>query len=152
MSNSGPVDPRPVATAAVIERLRAHIRNETCDQLDDVMTLDPALFTSRERAELERAAVFATAPLLVAHSSEIREAGAFVRLHLPNNEVILVRQGDGSVRASVNRCRHRGSLLERREADRCRTFTCPYHGWVYGTGGELRAVSPRPLPPRDATF
>ena len=47
----------------------------------------------------------------------------------------------GGVRAFQNACRHRGvKLVDGR--DRCESgFTCPFHGWCYGTDGKNTAVT-----------
>ncbi len=129
--------PGPEATA----RLLANVRNGTCDLAPDVLVVDPSVFTSAEIARLERERVFGQVPFVVAHCSEIAATGDFIRLHLPNSEALLVRQEDGSARAFLNVCRHRGNLLEAGEQGSCRAFTCPYHAWSYGRDGQLRAVT-----------
>ena len=53
--------------------------------------------------------------------------------------VVVTRDGDGALRAFVNVCRHRGSVIAEGESSR-ETLQCPYHAWTYGLDGRLRAA------------
>ena len=55
-----------------------------------------------------------------------------------------MRQEDGSLEAFLNVCRHRAARVCGEATGNARTFTCPYHGWVYRSNGSLMA------PPRTA--
>lgn len=72
---------------------------------------------------------------------EIPDPFDCVEYEFLDQSVIVLRDGDGSVRAFQNACRHRGvKLLEDR--GRCESgFVCPFHGWCYGTDGANTFVS-----------
>ncbi len=54
---------------------------------------------------------------------------------------LVVRGDDAGLRAFHNICRHRGhELLEVGERRAQRGIKCPYHAWVYGLEGDLRAT------------
>jgi choline monooxygenase len=53
--------------------------------------------------------------------------------------VVVVRDGDGELRAFLNVCRHRGSVIVK-ERGAGRSLQCPYHAWTYGLDGCLRAA------------
>src|SRR5689334_11020198 len=53
--------------------------------------------------------------------------------------VVVVRDRDGRLRAFVNVCRHRGSVIVK-ERGRRETLQCPYHAWTYGLDGSLRSA------------
>jgi choline monooxygenase len=53
--------------------------------------------------------------------------------------VLVTRADDGVLRAFLNVCRHRGSLLVEGEGRRA-TIQCPYHAWTYALDGSLRAA------------
>jgi nitrite reductase/ring-hydroxylating ferredoxin subunit len=53
--------------------------------------------------------------------------------------VAVVRGLDGGLRAFLNVCRHRGSVIVK-ERGRAKTLQCPYHAWTYGLDGELRSA------------
>jgi len=53
--------------------------------------------------------------------------------------VVVVRGRDGALRAFLNVCRHRGSVIVQ-ERGRRETLQCPYHAWTYGLDGALRSA------------
>jgi phenylpropionate dioxygenase-like ring-hydroxylating dioxygenase large terminal subunit len=58
-----------------------------------------------------------------------------------DQSVIVLRTEDLGVRAFQNACRHRGVRLVQGRG-RCESgFTCPFHGWCYGTDGGNTFVS-----------
>jgi phenylpropionate dioxygenase-like ring-hydroxylating dioxygenase large terminal subunit len=77
---------------------------------------------------------------VVAHASQIAASGDFITRDLLGTPLILVRHRDGSAKAFINVCRHRGATVELRESGRCKRFVCPYHAWTYDTDGSLAAV------------
>jgi phenylpropionate dioxygenase-like ring-hydroxylating dioxygenase large terminal subunit len=54
--------------------------------------------------------------------------------------VLVVRQKDGSIKAMLNTCAHRGNAVCRAEEGNARRFLCTYHGRSYGIDGSLTAV------------
>ncbi|MGV0852740.1 aromatic ring-hydroxylating oxygenase subunit alpha [Mycolicibacterium phlei] len=129
-----------------IRRALELLRNETTDKFDDVIPFSAREFTDPELARKERDLIFGTVPSIVAHSSEIAKPYDFITVTMPRNNLIVIRQKDGGVKAFVNLCRHRGALLEKEEKGRCRFFSCPYHRWSYDPDGNLRMIT------RDNTF
>lgn len=109
--------------------------------------LDPTIahcpnsrYASPERFDLEQATIFRRRPVVVAHSSELDGPNAFLTKRFLNLPILLTRDADGTARAYLNVCRHRGATLER-EAKGCkRVFTCPYHAWSWSNQGTLRGV------------
>jgi choline monooxygenase len=53
--------------------------------------------------------------------------------------VVVVRDRDGELRAFLNVCRHRGSVVVT-ERGRRETLQCPYHAWTYDLDGSLRTA------------
>jgi phenylpropionate dioxygenase-like ring-hydroxylating dioxygenase large terminal subunit len=92
-----------------------------------------------DRFESEMRTLFRGQPVLVALSCELREPGSFVTLSAGGVPLVAVRQDDGTVRAFVNVCRHRGStLLTSPCGEGLRSIRCPYHAWTYGLDGALQ--------------
>ena len=48
---------------------------------------------------------------IVCHASDIADAGDWRTLEILGESVLVIRGGDGAVRAFANVCRHRGSRL-----------------------------------------
>ena len=106
-------------------------------------TLVPvAHYLDEARFEQERA-LFRKSMNVIAHGSQIPSPGDFITRDVVGTPVILVRQEDGSVKAFVNVCRHRGATVELRPQGHCKRFVCPYHAWTYATDGFLVSVRHR---------
>jgi len=93
---------------------------------------DPAVLDAELRA------FFARRWMLVGRAGEIPAPGDFVTADVAGESVIVIRQADGSVRAMLNVCRHRGARVLVEEQGSCpRMMRCPYHSWSYGLDGTL---------------
>jgi len=103
-------------------------------------TISREIFVSEAiyREELER--VFARAWLFVGHESQIPEPGDYVVSGMGEESVILCRDRRGEIHVFLNSCRHRGMKVCRYDEGTTTVFTCPYHGWSYGTDGKLVGV------------
>ena len=88
----------------------------------------------------EQKKIFARAWLFVGHESQIPNAGDFVSSCMGEEAVILCRDRAGEVHVFLNSCRHRGMKVCRYDEGNTAVFTCPYHGWSYGTDGRLVGV------------
>ncbi|GAA4474965.1 aromatic ring-hydroxylating dioxygenase subunit alpha [Rhodococcus olei] len=124
-----------------IRRVITHLKDGTTDSYDEISTISATEYTDPALAVAEREFVFGAVPSIVAHGSEIPTPGKFVTVEMPRNKIIVVRQKDGSVKAFVNACRHRGAMLETAKSGHCRIFSCPYHRWSYDTDGSLRTIT-----------
>ncbi len=62
--------------------------------------------------------------------------------------ILTARDRAGAIHVFLNSCRHRGMKVCRYDEGTTAVFTCPYHGWSYGTDGRLVGVPylPRGLP------
>jgi nitrite reductase/ring-hydroxylating ferredoxin subunit len=97
--------------------------------------VDPARF------ELEKAAIFFREPMMVGPSSYLPKPNTFFTEDILGTPLLVTRDKAGKVRAFLNVCRHRGTLLcpdgAPREVSR---LVCPYHAWTYALDGRLIAV------------
>ena len=90
--------------------------------------------------ELELRTVWVKNWVFVAHESEIPSAGDFVQRQIGIDPVIVSRDSDSTIHVLLNVCSHRGGQVCRPDAGNAQTFTCPYHGWLYGNDGSLLGV------------
>ena len=96
--------------------------------------LDPAVY------ELEKERIFYRTWQYVAHVSMLPEPGDFYTLRICDENVFVIRDGGGELRAFYNICRHRAhELLEGHGNVRDR-IVCPYHAWSYGLDGALEGA------------
>lgn len=98
------------------------------------------VFFDRDIYEMEMERIFARCWLFLAHDSSIPNPGDFITTKMGEDDVIVARQNDGSVKAFINSCRHRGAQVCPSEAGNARGFVCSYHGWSYGLDGKLQNV------------
>ena len=105
--------------------------------------LDASVYTDPVRYELERERVLRHSWLIAGRSSELPEAGDWIVYEGHGETVVVCRQADGSVGAFHNVCQHRGARLVPDGGCGAKRFTCPWHGWVYGTDGDLLGVPDR---------
>ena len=98
------------------------------------------IFVNEEIYAEEQERVFARAWLFVGHESQIPNPGDFFVSRMGEESVILCRDRAGEVHVFLNSCRHRGMKVCRYDEGNTTVFTCPYHGWSYGTDGRLVGV------------
>lgn len=93
--------------------------------------LDPELF------EQEKQRIFFRAWQCAGHVSEIPDPGSYLVKQVVDQEVVVIRQDGGDIRAFYNVCMHRAHPLVTGKG-RCKsTLSCPYHGWTYHLNGKL---------------
>ncbi|TAM10755.1 MAG: aromatic ring-hydroxylating dioxygenase subunit alpha [Nevskiaceae bacterium] len=102
-------------------------------------TLPVTRYTDAARTARERR-FLRTQPQPVAASSDLPAAGSWLTCGHLAAPLLLVRQADGTVRAFLNVCRHRGARVAQGCGRDTRHFTCPYHAWTYGCDGTLERV------------
>jgi len=114
-------------------------RQENHDDWVDVQrgVVSRDIFVSDEVFKLEMQKIFDSTWSFLAHESEVPSPGDFVLRRLGSAPVIVVRDGDGTIHALLNSCRHRGAAVCRAESGNQRHFVCPYHGWTYERSGRL---------------
>ena len=126
----------------MVHRAVHHACSGTTDSTDEIYRLPVELYSPRSWGE-EMNAIFRRLPLMLALSTELREAGAYKALKVLDVPVLIVRGEDGVLRAFINACRHRGRAVTQthEEKGQARTFVCPYHAWRFGIDGELLSVA-----------
>jgi anthranilate 1,2-dioxygenase large subunit/terephthalate 1,2-dioxygenase oxygenase component alpha subunit len=72
---------------------------------------------------------------------EIPAAGDYITNWIGDTPVIAMRDPDGRVKAVVNRCAHKGSMICYQPTGNVSALTCPYHNWVYDFDGKLQSVA-----------
>ncbi len=128
---------------AIAERNLAHHRAGTVDQADGVVAVPARHYVDPDRYALEVERIFRRLPLVAGLSAELPGPGAYKALELCGMPVLVVRGDDGGLRAFVDMCSHRGSVLVGSGCGVARRFTCPYHAWSYDLDGTLRGVLDR---------
>ena len=80
----------------------------------------------------ERERIFAGAWQYVGHLGELGEGPGYMATRVGDIPIVVTRDQDGLLRAFLNVCRHRGSILATGAAGR-ETLQCPYHAGLTGS-------------------
>jgi phenylpropionate dioxygenase-like ring-hydroxylating dioxygenase large terminal subunit len=98
-------------------------------------------YTDPARFALEQRRLFRDGPVFFALSCELPRPGSYLTGRFDGVPVVVVRQPDGSLRAMVNACRHRGAPVVPPDGGggELNALSCPYHAWTYDLDGRLRS-------------
>jgi phenylpropionate dioxygenase-like ring-hydroxylating dioxygenase large terminal subunit len=91
--------------------------------------------------ELEAKQLWSRVWQMACRLEEIPNARDFATYEILDQSVIVVRQDDLSIKAFHNACRHRGVRLVEGHGTSTSGFTCPFHGWCYGSDGANTFIS-----------
>ena len=91
----------------------------------------------------EMALFFEGGWVFVGHASQLPERHDFLTLSLRGKPIVVMRGGDGTLRAFHNSCRHKGALVCHEAHGRRRVHVCAYHGWSYASDGRNAGVKAR---------
>jgi phenylpropionate dioxygenase-like ring-hydroxylating dioxygenase large terminal subunit len=89
--------------------------------------------------EVEERRLFRPSWQYVGPLESLRRPGDHVVGRVSRVPVVVVRGGDGELRAFLNVCRHRGSVVVPSDGNAPR-LRCPYHAWTYDLDGSLRSA------------
>jgi Rieske 2Fe-2S family protein len=129
----------PVATNGRLELDRRDIE-ATLRPVERASMLPPAAFADQSVLDWEIDNLF-QGWICFAHASSVSEPGSYVMREIGSSSVFAMAGEDGTPRAFLNVCRHRGArLVEEREGTVRRRIQCPYHAWSYGLDGNLVAA------------
>ncbi len=104
----------------------------------DESIVNPATaYTDPDRFRAEQRVLFRNGPVLLGFSCEAPNAGDYLTGTFDGVPVVGIRQRDGSIRAMVNACRHRGAPLVEGNGGGLNRIACPYHAWTYELDGTL---------------
>jgi len=101
--------------------------------------LRPDQYTSEEQYGAELRHLFLPAWHPIATTTDLARPGDFLTLDLLETP-ILVRNFDGELRAFLNVCPHRHSLLTEKPRGRTENLKCQYHGWEFDKTGHTGRI------------
>lgn len=94
-----------------------------------------SIFTDEELFDRELKQIFEGGWVYLAHESQLPAPDDYLSTSIGRKSILLTRTPDGSIKAFLNACPHRGTALTRSERGNKRVLVCPYHGWSFNTDG-----------------
>jgi choline monooxygenase len=101
-------------------------------------------YTSPEFLAAELDTVWRRTWQMACRSEDVAEPGAFASYTIADQEWLVVRQPDGSLKALSNACRHRGNMIKT-GCGAANELRCQYHHWCWNLDGSLKEVPDRHL-------
>ena len=96
-------------------------------------------YFSRRWHELEVEKVWRKTWQFACRVEHIPNVGDQCVYEIVDDSVLLVRTAPDTVKAYINSCLHRGTLL-RTETGNAKQIRCPFHGWTWNLDGTLRLI------------
>lgn len=103
-------------------------------------TIPNTWYFDPDLAVLERESVFASTWQLAARADQLTVPGSFVTVDIAGEPLLVLRDGEGILRAFYNVCRHRAAKVACAESGHATKLRCRYHGWTYDLTGRLRGT------------
>jgi phenylpropionate dioxygenase-like ring-hydroxylating dioxygenase large terminal subunit len=125
----------------VAEILLDYFEHNKTFQTDKILTVPARSYTDPDQWRAEMDLIFKRLPLMLALSCEMPHPGDYKAMEAVGLPILITRDKEGTVRAFLNVCAHRGALVAAEGHGHCPRFTCPFHGWTYGADGKLIGVA-----------
>jgi phenylpropionate dioxygenase-like ring-hydroxylating dioxygenase large terminal subunit len=137
-----------VADDAVAERVIARQQmsfgeTEGLVPRSETPMLQPYEVYDQDLFDLEMIRVFARSWIWLGDTEDLKQPGDYITGRIGYQDVVVIRQDDGSVKGFLNNCRHRASGLLFEPAGHCKRLICPYHSWSYDIDGRLASIPDR---------
>src|SRR3954463_7297984 len=109
-------------------------------------TLDWTTYSDPSLPPGERERIFSRAWQYVGHIGQLGGGAGYLAARIGDIPVVLTRDREEELRAFLNVCRHRGSIIATGAGAR-ETLQCPYHAWTYRLPRAPKAgARPHPRP------
>ncbi len=96
-------------------------------------------YFSREWHEAEVEKVWRKTWQLACRLEHIPNVGDHIVYEIVRDSLIVIRTGPDEIRAYINSCLHRGTML-RTEGGCVNQLRCPFHGWTWDLQGKLKII------------
>jgi benzoate/toluate 1,2-dioxygenase subunit alpha len=115
------------------------------DLIDDrpgegVFRVARAIFTDERVFEAEMRRLFEGGWVFLGLESQAPGAHDFFTTFAGRVPIMVQRDGEGTLRAFVNSCPHKGARLAQVRQGNAALHVCPYHSWSFDSAGRNRAV------------
>tara|TARA_Y100001970_G_scaffold215861_1_gene264221 strand:- start:295 stop:1440 length:1146 start_codon:yes stop_codon:yes gene_type:complete len=83
------------------------------------------------------------------HENNLKDPLCYITIRLANYNILILKDKNNTIKAYLNTCRHRGSIICDKDSGKLRSniLVCPYHQWSYdGSNGKLIKTSSFKIP------
>lgn len=101
------------------------------------------VYYKQDFADLEAERLWPYTWQIACRLEEIPNVGDYLTYNIIDDSIIIVRSGEGEVKAYHNVCPHRGRRLTE-ATGQAKQFVCPFHGWRFNLDGENIKVIDKP--------
>ncbi|MDG1708934.1 MAG: Rieske (2Fe-2S) protein, partial [Emcibacteraceae bacterium] len=105
--------------------------SQLLEDYQDGYSLEQEFYKNPDIYHKEIENIFLRHWLFAGHTSQIPKTGDYFLCEFDNESIIVIRTKDGSIKAHLNVCRHRGSHICLEKQGTAKSLTCPYHAWTY---------------------
>jgi len=95
--------------------------------------LDDSVYSAEQKS------IFYKSWWYCAHVSQLQKTGDFITSKIDTQNLFVVRDKSGELKAFYNVCQHRGHELVEGSGNKA-VIVCPYHAWSYDLDGSLRGA------------
>ncbi len=125
-----------IKTDNLIARMIERVKTDTTDTAPSATKVSADVFTDQARFEKERQALFYDTPQVIGFAGEVAEPNSYITAESMGIPIVVVRDGEGQLRAFINACGHRGAKVATGHGNQKR-LNCGFHGWSYALDGSL---------------
>ena len=122
-----------------ITRIFEHMDNGSTDLGNEIWKEPVGNYYSLDRFNQE-INLLRSMPIPFCPSAAISKTGSYVARKASGTPILAVRNEDGTVKAFINACKHRGMQVAEGMGFNKKAFVCPYHAWTYDFNGNLKRI------------
>lgn len=102
---------------------------------DGIFRVHQDVYTDPDLFELEMACIFERTWNFLGFAAQVGRPHDFFTTHIGRVPVLVTCNDAGEVGGFLNICRHKGARLCTARDGSAKAHVCPYHGWIYDSGG-----------------
>ena len=114
--------------------------SQLLNSLEQGSTLPAEWYTDLAIFAREKSSIFRHMWQYVGLAEQVTKPGDFFTCTLADVPLIITRDEEGTLRALINVCRHRGAEIVMQECGQRKSLQCHYHAWTYNLKGELQSA------------
>lgn len=114
---------------------------ESAPNLPDDHFVSAETYTDETILNEERERIFHKCWKFACHESELPNSGDYRTLDHAGVPIVIIRGEEGQVRAFINSCSHRGSLIATELRGNAKRLTCFFHLWSYDQNGDCTHIT-----------